>query len=59
MGVVRGISVGSRADLVALLAAMNGYFEPKIDRVFDFDEAREAFAYLASRQHVGKVVIRV
>jgi len=59
MGVIRGISVGSRADLVALLARMHQSFAPVIDRVFEFDEAPQALAYLASRQHVGKIVIRV
>lgn len=59
MGVIRGVSVGSRADLAALLSFMCGRFEPKIDRIFEFNQAREAFAYLASHQHVGKVVIRV
>jgi len=59
MGVIRGISVGSRADLVALLAHMHQSFAPVIDRVLDFDEAPQALAYLASRQHVGKIVIRV
>jgi NADPH:quinone reductase-like Zn-dependent oxidoreductase len=58
MGVIRGISVGSRADLAALLNLMHGQFRPKIDKIFRFDEARQAFAYLASRKHVGKVVIR-
>lgn len=59
MGVVRGISVGSRADLVALMARMHGSFVPAIDRVFEFEEAPQALAYLATRQHVGKIVIRV
>jgi len=59
MGVVRGISVGSRADLVALLALMRDQFKPKVDKVFSFDEAHEALTYLASRKHVGKIVIRV
>lgn len=59
MGVVRGISVGSRADLAGLLSMMHGRFEPKIDRVFDFAEARAAFDYLAARRHIGKIVIRI
>lgn len=59
MGVLRGITVGSRADLVGLLGQMNGGFEPRIDRIFGFDEAREALAYLAQRTHVGKIVIRL
>lgn len=59
MGVVRGISVGSRADLAALVACAARHFKPVIDRVFAFDEAPAAVAHLAARQHFGKVVIRV
>jgi alcohol dehydrogenase len=59
MGVLRGVSVGSRADLAGLLALMQGRFAPKIDRVFEFDQAHQALGHLASRQHVGKVVIRL
>ena len=33
--------------------------DPVVDRTFGFAEAREAYAYLASGQHFGKVVIRV
>ncbi|WP_424798462.1 zinc-binding dehydrogenase [Pseudomonas viridiflava] len=29
-----------------------------IDRIFDFSRAKEAFAYLDSGSHFGKVVIR-
>ena len=32
---------------------------PTIDRVFSFDRAREAYAYLESANHFGKVVIKV
>ncbi|HIA2402664.1 TPA: zinc-binding dehydrogenase, partial [Burkholderia contaminans] len=32
---------------------------PVVDRVFGFDEAPQAFAYLQSGQHFGKVVIGV
>lgn len=54
-----GIYVGSRADFIA----MNTFLEsnpihPAIDRIFEFDQAPEAFAYLQSAQHFGKVVIR-
>jgi Zinc-binding dehydrogenase len=30
-----------------------------IDRVFSFDQACDAYAYLAAANHVGKVVIRL
>lgn len=59
MGVIRGISVGSRTDLVRLVDCAAQNFAPVIDRVFDFEQARAALAHLASRTHFGKVVIRV
>ena len=33
--------------------------KPVIDKVFDFEHARDAYEYLESQQHVGKVVVRV
>ena len=33
--------------------------KPVVDKVFSFDEAKEAYKYLASQKHVGKVVIKV
>jgi NADPH:quinone reductase-like Zn-dependent oxidoreductase len=43
---------------------MNKFLEvrqirPVIDKSFRFDEAPAAYAYLASGQHFGKVVIEV
>ncbi len=32
---------------------------PVIDKVFSFEEAVDAYAYLESQKHVGKVVILV
>ena len=32
--------------------------KPMIDRVFDFEDAREAFVHLESGSHFGKVVVR-
>ncbi len=57
--VIRGIAEGSKAMLQRLLNAVevNG-IEPVIDRVFPFDAAPEAYAYLKSASHVGKVLIR-
>ena len=34
-------------------------FKPVIDRVFDFDQAREAYRHLESASHIGKVVIKL
>ena len=33
--------------------------KPVVDKVFDFEHAREAYEYQESQQHVGKVVIKV
>ena len=32
---------------------------PVVDKVFSFDQAKEAYEYLASQKHLGKVVIRI
>ena len=55
-----GIFVGSRAMLekVVRFADISG-LQPVVDRVFTFDQAREAFRHMASGAHFGKVVIAV
>ena len=57
---IRNIAVGDRSALIELtrVVAMTG-LKPLIDKVCEFDEAREAFAHLESGAHMGKVVIRV
>ncbi len=47
-----------------MFEAMNRAIEvaalrPVIDRVFPFDQAKEAMAHMESGAHFGKVVIRV
>lgn len=56
----RPIGVGSREGLqdVARAVAMAG-IKPVIDRVFEFGQAKEAFAHLDGGSHIGKIVIRV
>jgi NADPH:quinone reductase-like Zn-dependent oxidoreductase len=57
---VAGIYVGSIAMFHRLNQALEARrLEPVVDRVFAFDEAKEAYAYLASGAHLGKVVIAV
>ena len=56
---VQGMSVGS----VEMFEAMNraitqAALRPVIDRVFGWDQAREAFERLASGAHLGKIVIQ-
>jgi NADPH:quinone reductase-like Zn-dependent oxidoreductase len=55
-----GIFVGSRQ----MMEDMNRLIEvaamrPVVDRIFPFESAREAFAFLEAGQHFGKVVIQV
>jgi NADPH:quinone reductase-like Zn-dependent oxidoreductase len=57
---VRGVFVGGREHFDGLMKAVAvNRLEPVIDRVFDFDAAPEAYKYLKSAQHFGKVVIKI
>jgi NADPH:quinone reductase-like Zn-dependent oxidoreductase len=57
-GSVTGIYVGSRADFEAMNAFIAKHqLKPVVDKVFRFEEAAAAFAYLESGSHFGKVVI--
>jgi NADPH:quinone reductase-like Zn-dependent oxidoreductase len=54
--------VGSKADF----EDMNRFLEekkvtlnPALDRVFKFSESKEAFDYLYSGKHTGKIVIKI
>jgi NADPH:quinone reductase-like Zn-dependent oxidoreductase len=50
--------VGNRLDFEAMNEALSLHqIVPVIDRVFAFEEAREAYRYFAVGQHRGKVVI--
>ena len=57
---LRGIFVGDKALFKGLNRAIevNG-LKPVIDTVFEFDDAVEAYRYLRSARHFGKVVIRI
>lgn len=55
-----GVLVGSRAMTARLVKyARTTGIRPRIDRVFPFTRARDAYEYLAAGRHVGKVVIAV
>lgn len=57
---LKGIAEGSRAMLARLLRAVEANdITPVIDKVFSFDQAPEAYAYLKSGAHVGKVLIKL
>lgn len=53
-----GLMVGSRAmtdDLARFVERRQ--LEPVIDRIFGFDDAKDAYRYLGQAGHIGKVVI--
>jgi NADPH:quinone reductase-like Zn-dependent oxidoreductase len=55
---VRGVYVGSVAMFEDMNRAMTLHgTRPVIDRVFPFDQARDALHYLQSAQHFGKIAI--
>ena len=58
--ILRGIYVGSRQMFEAMNRAIALHkIAPVIDRVFDFEQAQDAYRYLDAQSHVGKVVIRI
>lgn len=55
---INGLSVGSRQDFADMLKAISANkIKPVIDRTFSLDQTAEAFSYLESGGHFGKVVI--
>ena len=44
-------------ELCQMLAVWE--IRPVVDKIFDFEDASAAFAYLKKQIHVGKVVVRV
>jgi NADPH:quinone reductase-like Zn-dependent oxidoreductase len=57
---VQGVFVGSREMFEAMNRAISTHrMKPVVDRVFPFDQAREAMHYMESGAHFGKVVIQV
>lgn len=56
---LQGIFVGSRLMFEHMNRAIAvNKLKPVIDKIFPFDEAREALAYLESGAHFGKVVLK-
>jgi len=56
---LQGITVGHRDGFEAMLRAIDQHkVKPVLDRVFAFEQLKEAMAYLKSGAHFGKIVIR-
>jgi NADPH:quinone reductase-like Zn-dependent oxidoreductase len=57
---VQGTYVGSRAMFEAMNAVIARHgLKPVIDRVFPFEQAREALSHMQAGAHFGKLVIKV
>ena len=55
---LQGILVGSREGFEAMNRAIEVHqLQPVVDRVFPFEEARQALAYLEEGKHLGKVCV--
>ncbi|KAI3393738.1 hypothetical protein diail_3784 [Diaporthe ilicicola] len=57
----RGLYVGSRQQLEDMVAAIEANdIHPVLDeKVFEFDQAKEAYEYMWDKKHFGKIVIKV
>jgi NADPH:quinone reductase-like Zn-dependent oxidoreductase len=57
---LQGIFVGSRLMFEALNRMISEHhLKPVIDKVYEFDEAREALKYMESAAHFGKIVVKI
>lgn len=57
---INGLSVGSQQDFADMLKAVSANkIKPVIDRTFPLDQTAEAFSYLESGKHFGKIVIEL
>lgn len=56
---LQGITVGHRDGFEAMMRAVEQHrLTPVVDRVFAFEQLKDALAYLKSGAHFGKIVIR-
>lgn len=57
---LQGVYVGSRQDFADMNAAIAAHtLRPVIGKVFEFDQALDAYRHLAAGAHFGKVVVRL
>jgi NADPH:quinone reductase-like Zn-dependent oxidoreductase len=55
---LKGVFMESTEELRTFVTAVDALqLKPAVDRVFSFDQAVEAYRYLESQKHIGKVVI--
>lgn len=57
--IIRGILIGSRQEFQAMNRAIDANnIHPIVDKIFTFDQVKEAYQYLLDQKHIGKVVIQ-
>jgi NADPH:quinone reductase-like Zn-dependent oxidoreductase len=57
---IQGVTVGSAEDLQAMVDAIAANkMRPVLDRVFPFENAKDAFAHMTAGKHFGKVAIAI
>ncbi|WOH65277.1 NAD(P)-dependent alcohol dehydrogenase [Bradyrhizobium sp. BWA-3-5] len=57
---LQGVTVGSVEDLQAMVDAIAVHqMKPVIDKIFSFDQAKQAFLHMESGAHFGKVAIEI
>lgn len=55
-----GLYLGSPKEFKELVNLFNeGKIKPRIDRIFDLKDAASAHKYMASREHIGKILLAV
>ena len=57
---VKGMFMESTEELRALMRAVEAAkLKPAVDKTFSFEQAQDAYRYLESQKHIGKVVINI
>ena len=58
---LQGIFVGSRQmfEQMNLLLCHHNHLKPVVDKVFEFNEIKEALKYMESAEHFGKIVVKI
>ncbi len=58
---MQGIFVGSRQmfEQMNLMFCQHNHLKPVIDKVFEFNEVKDAFKYMEAGAHFGKIVVRI
>ncbi len=58
---MQGIFVGSRQmfEQMNLMFCQHNHLKPVIDKVFEFNEVKDALKYMESGAHFGKIVVKI